>query len=604
MNAERTWLSLLNGATNYSELQNAFELMSVDAQSTDDSEAMIASIDEAIRRIERERARDQTELDGFEADYESFKQEQSGVIGWFKRKIPFTETRKKELGHRDTVSDQHSEVLADNFVIARAQMLKERIAPQNLRRMGNKPENWRDAFLRFESQDSISDYGSVVLELGNELQNTTAFLNALQSDIDSFASARFTSNEDQKLSHHALKAAKDELKILFDESREKQSLKSAALTNLKDLLIADLSAKDSSFQQTNELLANLRSLQKLHPRLVEVLAQCQTTTKSIASKMIERNKLPEQSAKLEQAIQIQKRDYEEAEQKRLRSVKDLETPNQLYQAAMSEWQRADSALKATRSLYDAYLAEQAKRNPSNTAEVDSDGDFDVAGGSGVVAEYRRLEENAAQAKRELDNRTPIFEQTKRSHDRATAEVKELQSKIETHVAELKNITDSLAKLQEQIHREEQTQDSLNLELKDAGQIFLRALNDIHLFGKSHPAVRSLQDVLDHVRGGSVSRSSSIFDNISLPFQTKAYSSVGDSKLAQAKANSGDVKNLGDIEKRSEALEAAMRAIDKLFGECKQEADRLNKSRKETLLRRGQMLLDQRVLSEIDFDESL
>ncbi len=59
VNAERTWLSLLNGATNYSELQNAFELMSVDAQSTDDSEAMIASIDEAIRRIERERARDQ-----------------------------------------------------------------------------------------------------------------------------------------------------------------------------------------------------------------------------------------------------------------------------------------------------------------------------------------------------------------------------------------------------------------------------------------------------------------------------------------------------------------------------------------------------------------
>ncbi len=76
--------------------------------------------------------------------------------------------------------------------------------------------------------------------------------------------------------------------------------------------------------------------------------------------MIERNKLPEQSAKLEQAIQIQKRDYEEAEQKRLRSVKDLETPNQLYQAAMSEWQRADSALKATRSLYDAYS--QSKRS--------------------------------------------------------------------------------------------------------------------------------------------------------------------------------------------------------------------------------------------------
>lgn len=45
MNAERTWLTLLNGATNYSELQNAFEHMICDAQATGDSEAMIASID-------------------------------------------------------------------------------------------------------------------------------------------------------------------------------------------------------------------------------------------------------------------------------------------------------------------------------------------------------------------------------------------------------------------------------------------------------------------------------------------------------------------------------------------------------------------------------
>jgi hypothetical protein len=597
VNAERTWLTLLNGATNYSELQNAFEHMICDAQATGDSEAMIASIDEAIRRIEQERARDQAELDGFESDYESFKQEQSGVIGWFKRKMPFTETRKKELGHRDTLSDQQAEVLADNFVIARAQMLKERIAPPKLRKMGAKPNHWREEFLGHESQETIGDYGRVILDLGNELQTTTAFLKSLQSDIESFASARFSSNDDQKRSQEDLKAAKEELKLLCDESQEKQSLRAAALVHLKDLLIQDLSEKDSSFKQTNDLLLNLKNLQTLHPRLAKLLADRLATTKTIVSKMLEQDKLPEQATKLEQSIRTLKREYEDAEQKRLQSARDLDGPNQLYQAALSEWQRADSALKATKSLYDAYVAEQAKQNASNVAEVASDGDFEISGSSSVVAEYRRLEENAAQAKRELDSRTPAFEQIKRSNDLATKEAKEIQSKLDTQAIELKNLTDKESQLEQLIHREEQNLNSLVQDLKDSGQVFFRALIEIPRFEKSHPAVRSLQDILEDLHGTGGTRSSTLFDNISRPFQSKSFSSSSDSDLSRDRP-----KKVGDVEKRSESLEIAIRELDKLLQECKQESARLTKSRKETLQRRGQMLLDQRVLNELDFDE--
>lgn len=597
MNAERTWLTLLNGATNYGELQNAFEHMTVDAQSSGDSEAMIASIDEAIRRIEHERARDQAELDGFESDYEAFKQEQSGVIGWFKRKMPFTETRKKELGHRDTLSDQQAEVLADNFVIARAQMLKERIAPPKLRKMGAKPNYWREEFLGRESQETISDYGRMILDLGNELQNTTAFLKTLQSDIESFASARFSSDEDQKRSLQDLKSAKEELKLLFDESQEKQSLRAAALVNLKELLVKDVSEKDSSFKQMNELLLNLKNLQTLHPRLAKLLADRLAMTKTIVSKMLERDKLPEQATKLEQSIRTLKREYEDAEHKRLQSARDLDGPNQLYQAALSEWQRADSALKATKSLYDAYVAEQAKQNTSNAAEVASDGDFEISGSSSVVAEYRRLEENAAQAKRELDSRTPAFEQIKRSNDLATKEAKEIQNKLDTQSIELKNLTDKESQLEQLIQREEQNLNSLVQDLKDSGQVFLRALIEIPRFEESHPAVRSLQDILEDLHGTGGTRSSTLFDNISRPFQSKSFSSSSDSDLSRDRP-----KKVGDVEKRSESLEIAIREIDKLLQECKQESARLTKSRKETLQRRGQMLLDQRILNELDFDE--
>lgn len=602
MNAERNWLTLLNGATNYVELQNAFDHMSADAQSTNNSDAMIASIDEAIRRIEQERARDQSELDGFEAEYDAFKQEQSGVVGWFKRKLPFTETRKKELGHRDTLSDQQAEILADNFVIARAQILKERIAPPKLRKMGHKPNHWREEFLKYESPNSISDYGRVALDLGNELLNAAAFLKTLQSDIDSFASARFSSDEDQKMSHAALKAAKDELKLLIDESHEKQSLKSAALVNIRDLLIKDLSEKDISFQQTNKLLLNLKDLLELHPRLAKALAQRLATTKTIVSKILERDKLPEQSAKLEQAIQLLKRQHDDAEQKRLQSVKDLDSPSQLYQAALSEWQRADSAFKATKTLYDAYLAEQSKQNSSNNAEVASDRDFETPGSSGVVAEYRRLEENAANAKRELESRTPPYERAKKDNDRATAEVKEIQNKLETHSADLKNLVDADSKLQQLIQREVQNLESMSQEFKEAGQSFLRALLDTPRFEKSHPAARALQEVLQNLYETGATRSSSIFDNISLPFQDKAYSSIGDSNIARARANNRDDHDLKDAEKRAEVLETAIREVDKLLAECKYESDRLTKLRKETLHRRGQMLLDQQLLNEINFDE--
>lgn len=602
MNTERNWLTLLNGATNYVELQNAFDQMSADAQSTNNSEAMIASIDEAIRRIEQERARDQSELDGFEAEYDAFKQEQSGVVGWFKRKLPFTETRKKELGHRETLSDQQAEILADNFVIARAQILKERIAPPKLRKMGHKPNHWREEFLKYESQNSISDYGHIALELGNELLKVAAFLKTLQSDIDAFASARFSSNEDQKMSHASLKSAKDELKLLIDESHEKQSLKSAALVNIRELLIKDLSEKDISFQQTNKLLLNLKDLLELHPRLAKALAQRLATTKTIVSKILERDKLPEQSAKLEQAIQLLKRQHDDAEQKRLQSVKDLDSPSQLYQAALSEWQRADSAFKATKTLYDAYLAEQSKQNSSNNAEVASDRDFETPGSSGVVAEYRRLEENAANAKRELESRTPPYERAKKDNDRATAEVKEIQNKLETHSADLKNLVDADSKLHQLIQREVQNLESMSQEFKEAGQSFLRALLDTPRFEKSHPAARAIQEVLQNLYETGATRSSSIFDNISLTFQDKAYSSIGDSNIARARANNRDDNDLKDAEKRAEVLETAIREVDKLLAECKHESDRLTKLRKETLHRRGQMLLDQQVLNEINLDE--
>jgi len=44
MSIEKDWLTMLEKATNYSELQSAFARMNVDSQSTDDGDAMVLRI--------------------------------------------------------------------------------------------------------------------------------------------------------------------------------------------------------------------------------------------------------------------------------------------------------------------------------------------------------------------------------------------------------------------------------------------------------------------------------------------------------------------------------------------------------------------------------
>ena len=99
--SDSNWLERLNGATEYRDLQVAFSDLSAQARVATDGEQLASSIDEAIRRIELERLRDEDELQEFEQEYEQFRNQQSGVVGWFKRHIPFTETRRQEKQHKE-----------------------------------------------------------------------------------------------------------------------------------------------------------------------------------------------------------------------------------------------------------------------------------------------------------------------------------------------------------------------------------------------------------------------------------------------------------------------------------------------------------------------
>ncbi len=119
MSSTTDWLERLNRATEYRELEVVFSEISAAARTTTQGEQLAETIDEAIRRLEQERLRDEEELRAFEQDYAVFKQQQQGVVGWFKRHMPLTGTRRKELEHRGSIADQKAEILADNLIIAR-----------------------------------------------------------------------------------------------------------------------------------------------------------------------------------------------------------------------------------------------------------------------------------------------------------------------------------------------------------------------------------------------------------------------------------------------------------------------------------------------------
>ncbi len=581
MSAEKDWLTLLDKATSYGDLQSAFNRMRIESQTADNGDSMAASIDEAIRRIEQERARDQAELDGVSFQYDAFKQEQSGVIGWFKRKLPFTETRKQELGHRDALNDQGAEILADNFVIARAQMLKDRVVSPSFRRMGQQPSYWRSQLLSNDSVGTIREFGSVVHALGQELSAAKQFVDTVSSDIDAFSGAKFVNKEDQKCRNEDLIAARGELKALADESQDKANLRTSALGTLKRLLISELSEKDIDFRNTIHRLALVQCLQEKHPKVAKLIEERLASVKTLVAKWVEIESLAARREKIEKELSVLKRDLDAAEERRSRAVSELEGPSQFYQAALVESQQAKAALNATKPLYDAYIAEQNRTAP-NAAEVTSESDFDILpSNSSVVSEYRRLEEVATKSAQTLSQRTPVFEQAKRAHDNAVREAKAVCDRSDAQTLERKKIADQESELQQQVLKATQSIESMFPELRAATVAYLEEANKITWSDSLRGSVPSIQE---------------IFQDTSLHGISPPPFSIGGPF-----ANTGLTKGLADRKRDSERLASVILALETDRKACLHESTTLSKSRQEALQRRGQMLLDHGICSELDFD---
>ncbi len=390
MKSTSDWLKKLGRATDYGQLQTLFSELVADANLSAGGTEMAEAIDEAIRRLEQERLRDEDELQDFQQQYESFKQRQSGVVGWFKRHMPFTETRREELQHRDSVADQHAEILADNLIIARAQMVKERLLDASLRRLGWNDKEWEDRTQRHESVSQLRSYATDVRELTDELLTSRAFVTQLDEDIVAFASAKFSSREDRRRQDVDLAAARDELNELRREIKAEERLREVAIDRLGQLIVEERIAADAEFRSLDKRIELLKSVVDRGNEVQSSADKLAAILRRLVEFEREANELPSQRDQVASRIKKLKRDLEDTERREADLTSTAREHSSHYEAASREYDQAKGAAQAAKQLYDAYLRER-----QDQAEVDSFEGFDST--SSVETEYLALKQALEEA---------------------------------------------------------------------------------------------------------------------------------------------------------------------------------------------------------------
>ncbi len=423
MSASADWLERLSRATEYRELEAIFSEIAASARVATDGEQLAASIDEAIRRLEQERLRDEKELEAFETQYASFKEQQKGVVGWFKRHLPLTETRRQEVEHRDTIADQRAEILADNLIIARAQMVKERILPPESRRLGHQPHHWGERLRSNHTVAQLAQYATVVQALTNELARSGAFVEQLSADIEAFAGADFSSKEDRQRKDADLTAARGELAELRAEIREEESMRTTAVGRLGQLVEDELSQTDPAFRGLRERVELLQVASQQSKDTLAAASDLKEALSHLAELEKRRYALPSERDQLEQTLRQLRQEADQTLRTSTELASELERRAQQYHEEVRGVEQAKTAVEAAKRLHDAYLQEQ-----QGNAEVES---ADGAGSqSPVEAEYLRLQEDLQRAQDRLRGVAAPYETAKSRSDDAKRAEESLEKQLD------------------------------------------------------------------------------------------------------------------------------------------------------------------------------
>lgn len=424
------WVERLATAVDFRQLREVYDQMAATVQTGGDSQAIVAAIDDAIRRLVQEKARDKAELEEVRTAYDGFKAEQAGFFGWIKRHVPFGATRSKELAHRSTIFDQEAEILADNFVIARAQMLRERLLPENARHSGRPVDFWQARLAASESADAaaLRTYGQTLTEIGRELAPLKAFVKDVTAEIAAFAAATFSQTEDQRRKDADVKVAQTELSTFATVAKDKEGLWSTGLTRAGALVETELSRSDGAYRGLLDRIATLDHLANdvgtAKRKITDLLATVKQG-REFSAKLAD---LPRSRRGLENQADAARKEADDWRRRFDSALQQMTAHGPTRQAAYDELQRAAGAVDAARRV------SESERAAAGNGGAES---------PSAAAELARSQQAHAAAETRFRSLTGPFDAAKNEHDQADGKLRALQTKL-----------DDLKRQHEQLDREE------------------------------------------------------------------------------------------------------------------------------------------------------
>lgn len=429
MSTSSAWLDRLTQATNYRQLQDIFSEILVQSKVAIDEGNLIDAIDEAVRRLEQERARDEAELKDIQGRYDTFQQAHKGVVGWFKRHIPFTETRRQETEHREQVADQNAEILADNLVIARAQMIKERMLPPESRKLGLRPHDWKTRLESSARVPALATYAESLRHLAAECEQSQGFVQELKHDIDAFAGAHFSDKLDRERRDADVSTARDEMSPLSQEITDELALKKHGLDRLASLVAGELTIGDPQFRGDQQRFERLQSARRRIEPAHAATTRLESAASAIARLITEANGLPDRirqlteadrtaqarreehslaNARLDAVAKDRQANYEEAKRSLENKQQVLEGASQMYEAYQNESAGAQAAASAVgKTVYspivDQFNKARAAVDAARIALTASTGPCETAKKEAADAQaaFNRLDAEIADRRRQI-----------------------------------------------------------------------------------------------------------------------------------------------------------------------------------------------------------
>lgn len=412
-------LDRLNQATSYAQLQEVFSELAAQAQSSPDTE-LAHRIDEVVRRLQQERARDEQELREIQSRYESFQQQHQGVVGWFKRHIPFTETRRQEVEHRSEVADQQAEILADNLVIARAQMIKERLLPPADRKLGQRPEQWRPLIEAPQAGTDLMPLGTLLKDLASELERSGHFIRELKQDIDAFAGAEFKSEDDRRRHASDLAAARNELAVLQREVDDENALQKRGLAEVARRAAEELSRSSVPFQEDGARLKRLDAAEQRMKEAKDCVSRLHKQAQEAGAKAKQLLDLPAEVQRAREAVLKLQAKHSAAAGPAESKAALFRTQRDQHDRARQDVESKRQLLASAQQFYDAW---QAERQASGTAGVEAET-------SPVAWRYQEAQTALEQAESELKRISGPYETALKEMEEAQKSVAAANKELE------------------------------------------------------------------------------------------------------------------------------------------------------------------------------